>query len=650
MFFYIKIFVLLCFSTYWVCAGEPDFAQIKKTYPNDDVVLLRNDQHFYIDYANEQWQLRTEVMQERMFMTETGAQNLANESISYSSFEHISELKALTLVPKQKGKKTVYRTVSVNNIETKDVVQSGIFFNDYQEKKWIFPSVSVGAITQMHYIHANSEPHFSTPFYFGSYYGSTVTAQYSVTVPNNIQVTSELLGEQTHTIEVSKQQKANLTTYTWTATNLPKIAYESDAPNPAYSQPHIVVYINNITASDGQRTAILNSPADLYGWYAALCHKLNTTSPLDSLQAQVQRLTQKQSTQRQKAAVIYRWVQDNVKYIAFEDGLGGFVPREAGDIFTKKYGDCKDMSNLIVTMLRQAGISAYLTWIGTRDRPYRYQNLPCPLVDNHMIAVAKIDGEYVFLDGTGEYQPFGLPTSMIQGKEALVGIDSTHYEIINVPIAPPDSNARIETLQLTINNRTLNGTGKCELSNYRKIFAEYASQQQLANGQKDYWNSFLSKGNNKCAITNVKTNQMGGASPKGSMSYQMSIPDYVQIVDDRIYINLNLLKPYKNAAIDTMKRRIARENEYAYRDRYQIDLQIPDDYALAYLPDAAQYKHNLFGFTVTYSQPSSQHVQMNIDLYLDFLILQPANFSVWNQFVAALNDTYQASVALKKNP
>ena len=131
-------------------------------------------------------------------------------------------------------------------------------------------------------------------------------------------------------------------------------------------------------------------------------------------------------------------MQSNIKYVAFEDGLGGFVPRGAASVCDKRYGDCKDMANLLYEMLNHVGIEAYRTWIGTRNRQYSYYDVPTPMVDNHMITTAIIEDETIFLDATDSYVPFGMPSAFTQTKEALLGIDDNNYKIIKVPVQIAD--------------------------------------------------------------------------------------------------------------------------------------------------------------------------------------------------------------------
>jgi len=50
----------------------------------------------------------------------------------------------------------------------------------------------------------------------------------------------------------------------------------------------------------------------------------------------VDELTKDKSSNVEKVRAIYYWVQENIKYIDFEYALGGFIPREANNVFKKK--------------------------------------------------------------------------------------------------------------------------------------------------------------------------------------------------------------------------------------------------------------------------------------------------------------------------
>jgi hypothetical protein len=47
---------------------------------------------------------------------------------------------------------------------------------------------------------------------------------------------------------------------------------------------------------------------------------------------------------------IARFTQRDVRYVAIEIGIGGFQPHAAGEVFSNRFGDCKDKANLLRAM------------------------------------------------------------------------------------------------------------------------------------------------------------------------------------------------------------------------------------------------------------------------------------------------------------
>src|SRR5690606_7430592 len=92
----------------------------------------------------------------------------------------------------------------------------------------------------------------------------------------------------------------------------------------------------------------------------------------DELVEIVKKIQAQSRDKRELVRNIFYWVQSNVRYIAFEQGMRGLIPHSGTYVCEKRYGDCKDMANLIVDMLATAGVEAHHTWIGTRGLAYRY--------------------------------------------------------------------------------------------------------------------------------------------------------------------------------------------------------------------------------------------------------------------------------------
>lgn len=625
----------------------PSPEALKLQFPDSKSVMLAKNEHLHIDYKAGKWNIESKVDENTLYLSD--AQLFSQKSIFITGFDDITKLEAKTVVPIKKGKKTEYQIYPVQKVETKDVMMGSVFYSDYKEKKFVFPALQNGASTQLSYTQTNTEPRLLNAFYFSNYTGPVLSSVYSVTFPKNIQIAYKLLGENVENIAFEQTEKNNLITYTWRAKDVADLKPEADAPSSSYYQPHVVVYITKLTDGKDEQN-ILENIDGLYRWYYSLVKNINQ-QPDETQQQIVADLIKDAPTDTEKAKRIYQWVQSHIKYIAFEDGLGGFIPRQANEVCAKKYGDCKDMASILVQMLKLAGLPAYYTWIGSRDKPYSYYDVPSPIVDNHMIATTKLNGQYIFLDATGEYQAFGMPTSMIQGKEALIGIDNSHYEVIKVPIIPMEENTETDNLTLTLNpaTRTLNGTGSISYTGYKKVFAQYDKLRADAAGKSArFYNEYLRKGSNKFETqTLTPTGFNNNSAPEIKIDYAFSVPDYVTKAGDKLYINLNLNRKYQQSSIDKKERKLDKEIEYQYVEDFTYNLQIPDGYAINSLPPDATYTDAEFGYTATYTQnPGS--VTLHLRLYINHLMLKKSRFDAWNSMIEQLNNTYQEVVVLKE--
>jgi tetratricopeptide (TPR) repeat protein len=137
-------------------------------------------------------------------------------------------------------------------------------------------------------------------------------------------------------------------------------------------------------------------------------------------------------TDLERAKKIYEFCAKDIRYVAVEYGEGGHEPHYAEEIFWNRYGDCKDQTVLLVSLLREAGLSAYPVLIPTQE-VYPISEDFASLNFNHAIAVIKIDDKLVFMDPTASTTSFGdLPLSD-QEREVLVFFDEG-YKILTTPL------------------------------------------------------------------------------------------------------------------------------------------------------------------------------------------------------------------------
>jgi hypothetical protein len=389
----------------------------------------------------------------------------------------------------------------------------------------------------------------------------------------------------------------------------------------------------------------LNEIKDLFKIYEGWIDQVDNT-PTPEIDSLVQQLTLGMSNDRDKAAEIFYWVQDNIKYIAFEDGLGGFIPRPCSLVYERKYGDCKDMTSMLMAMLTSAGIPVYYTWIGTRDIPFSYNQVWTPIVDNHMIAACQVDDEIIFIDGTSDYIQFGLPSIFTQGKQALVRKGHNDFELIDVPIPDPDQSQIIDTVTLSVQNGDINGTGISRFSGYygttMKDFAHYVKPDK----QKEAFESYFEKGNNRFEISELTFTNLAYADDPVVVNYEFELPEYAYQNEDEMYINLHLDQEFGSERIES-KRIFPIEQSFKSKERYVVQLQLPNGWEVKKLPEKVMFKNDQFGFQMYYTQ-QDQTVTLTAENYVNTLAVEPDNFQAWNQMVSQIKKAYSESIVLHK--
>ena len=510
-------------------------------------------------------------------------------------------------------------------------------------KKFTFQGLQQGAVSTLKYQETIKDPYMMPSFIFGNYL-PIQNAEFSVTFPSNIKVTFKKFGDFSNIVFTESKSK-NKTTYTWKASNLKDIPYESKSLNIRYLTPSVQLFIENYTI-DNKTIEVLSDERKLFNYYASLVRNLNA-SPDKALIHLTDSLTNGKSD-LEKIKTVYYWVQDYVKYIAFEDGMGGFIPREASQVFSKRYGDCKDMASLITTMLKIANVKdVHLGWIGTRDIPFKYAENPSLSVDNHMIALAKVDNQWVFLDATDDRIDYGLPTSHIQGKQCMIKLTDTEYQIIDVPVVKSNINARKDKTKIKIEGNNLVGIGKTTLDGLWKTEVKYYLSNYSEKEKQDYTEALFKVGNNKCKVGPVTINNLKDREKLVGFDYSFQVPDFVKKIDNELYFNPHI---YTHMTADNLMQKSRKNdfvNDYAWKEESEVEIEVPENHELVYLPESSNYAGANFGYALSYEQKSGKIILKQIT-YLNTLVLKKSEFEEWNKMINKITTVHNELIGFKK--
>ena len=600
---------------------------------------LTDELRVSISIENGVFDIVQEMSREDLFLDQSASYN-AKESIRFSSFFELEDIQAETLT----AQGNAYATHPVESFSYKDELTDS-FYDDVRSVNFVFPNLKQGSKTRLKYRQRLKDPRFLGAFYFGDF-DPIENSRLTVEADADIELDFIVMNGEGVALNFEKKEGRKRTTYTWTLQESPAFEYEDQAPSYRSILPHVIPIIRSYTRGE-EKVPVLGGVADLYKWYYSLVKDVNQAPADPRLEELVASLTEGKTSDLEKVRALYYWTQENIKYIAFEYALGGFIPREANDIFQKRYGDCKDNTSLLQVMLELAGLPGHITWIGTREIPYSYEEVPSPVVDNHMILAYKEADQTYFLDATGRYTPLEFPTAFIQGKEALIGISEDSFLLEKVPVIPPDRNLFRDRATLRLEADKLLGTGVAEITGYPKADAFYALEQLRSQQDvRTYYNEWLRKGNNSFLISHLEEENKYSYDAPFRVRYDFEISNYARQLGGEVYVNMNLDRPALAFAADP-DREAPLEVEFQRTFESEWDLLIPEGFRVEYLPESFEVKHPLADVSISYTREAG-HIRYRHHLQLKFLELPLEAQKELGDLVKNIEKQYREVVVLRK--
>lgn len=616
--------------------AQNSLEEYKKQYPDFNELVINDSQSYTFSIEDNKLKVIQDNQYESVILSDNGIIN-NKESFSYSELVKLLGYDAYSVI-NENGKEKKIKVTQTNEIQSG---QSSVFYDNVKVRQLIFPNLEAGAKKVYKYQTEFVDPFLLHKFIFGG--GLPIkNSTLEIKTDKNINIGYKIFNDESNLVEFSKTEKKGKWIYKWVLKEVKPVKLEGNSPGFLYLIPHINIYIKDYTINN-QKVEVLGDINKLYAYYKGFTKNINQTED-PTLKAITLNLTTNLSTDEDKIKSIFYWVKDNIKYIAFENGYEGFIPREASLICERKFGDCKDMASIITAMAKYANVkNVFISWIGTRDIPYSYDELATPAVDNHMIALYKKGDEYIFLDATDKETLYGIPTAFIQGKEALYG-DGENYKIIPVPIVPAEKNEVNEQVKFTIEKDKIVGSGKVQFNGYSRSHVLLRMGDVTNKTKFEMIKSLVIKGNNKFNLKDYTEENLKDRDKPYQINYNFDLGNYIVKADKEIYINLFLEKPLEKLTIE--KDRISKfEFDFLTFVNSQYELEIPKNCTVKYLPKNFSLDNDYIKADFIYEVKNNK-ITLDIKLKQKKLLLEKSDFELWNKTIKILKNNYTETLIL----
>ncbi len=487
-----------------------------------------------------------------------------------------------------------------------------------------------------------TDPKFFTSVYFSEPY-KVSSKEVSFKIPRWMKVELKELNFGSYDIKktVTYNSSDDADVITYVAHNIPAMSREDNSPGPTYLYPHIMVLCKSAAVADHNFT-YFTTLDNQYAWYKELVKSVVNDNNIINTKAR--EITKGLTNDMDKIKAIFYYVQDNIRYIAFEDGIAGFKPEKADEVLRKKYGDCKGMANLTKALLVSLGYDARLCWLGTNHIAYDYQT-PSIAVDNHMICGLNYKGKTIYLDATETYLGINEYAERIQGRQVLME-NGDKYILARIPIAPASQNYDQESGKYTINGNALTGSvdhlwkgeeKEAVLAGLNNIKKERADDAMI---------KFLSNNNNDYEITNLNLSSTDNPDKDLTAKYNVNIKNGVSLFSKSYYVDLDSRKEFINYSIKIGERKHDYWFDYRTNINKYVELTMPVGYKVASLPAPLNIANPDYEFHIQYETLPGKLVYKKTILIKNTHLVT-SKFGQWNKDIELLARTYNDNATLK---
>jgi hypothetical protein len=329
-------------------------------------------------------------------------------------------------------------------------------------------------------------------------------------------------------------------------------------------------------------------------WYAGLIREQMTSDP--ELDRFTRELIAGKKTEEDKINAIFNFVSQNIRYIAVLLGPHTHKPHQAFDIFQKRYGDCKDKTVLLLTMLKIAGIKGYPALVPSNGK-YFDDSMPSLNVFNHVIAVVPHQEKYFWLDATNETASFDSPPFSLPVKVFIIH-DEGSYQFVTTPALNDRKDYYRQDIAYTIDKE-----GNADMDYTYQFFGKaaegirysfkYASPEQ----RKKYFE------NRGIEVKELRLSSFADTRSPFLIQLTGTLKNLAQVLDEETMVLSNILSfdTYKDITAANSRRYpinltqtmySVENSSYRFPDGFKIK-RLPKNYTFEKL---SRYRNETYGF------------------------------------------------------
>ncbi len=428
----------------------------------------------------------------------------------------------------------------------------------------------------------------------------------------------------------------------FSAKDISTIRYEEHCPSGSNIFPIVYVALNNFKLKG--HTGI-GTDWNLFGsWMDKSLLSDVTELPAGTI-AQVKSLVANETTNEGKARKVYQYVQDKVRYISINIGIGGWKPMLASEVDKLSYGDCKALTNYTKALLEAVGVPSYYTVVYGDSTKWDIMEDFSSFQGNHVILGIPDNDEITWLECTSQDTPYGYIGNFTDDRDVLImtpeGGKIVHTKIYETEENTQENNATVKID--TEGNVVVNFQSVSKGLQYdKKYMLPKEKQEDLDEHYKEKWGYI-----NGFTIADVKLDN-NREEVVFTEELTLNINNYASPVGNDFLFSANVFNQnqYIPPRIESRKQNLYIDNGFVHTDA--VEVIIPDNFEVDGLPEDTILETKFGKYQMGFSTTSDNKLVYNRTMILNKGEYPASEYENFRDFFRSISRLDKTKILLKQ--
>lgn len=509
-------------------------------------------------------------------------------------------------------------------------------YSDYKKLTFSMPGVAVGSIMDYKYLRKRNpvlKGHFHDRFIFQTFNPALLT-RYEITAPENMDVryfVRNPMENSTGAPVISHQRRGK--SLLWEYENVPMMQYEHDMLPIGETAFNVLV-------------TTLPSWAPFFQWWWA--QVADKSEPTPEIVARVEELADGLDTNLAKVETLFDYVKTEIRYVSLGLGKSGYVPEPASKVMRNKYGDCKDKSTLLLSMLKAAGIPSYYVLVPTRSISNLLPEFPYPFQFNHCIIAVEMGESHVFLDPTSATTHFDYLPSVNQGRNAVL-IKEGEPIFFRTPLAQPSASGVLSRFDIHIMPdgsadvalyTEISGSEEIEI---REVFANFNSKQE-----REFFQELAGMLSPGAELLEYRSMDPFDYERKFDFAIKFHAENYCHVAGHLMLTpNMNFIDVPDSVIKTQRQHALVRRTRSFYN--HWMTFNVPEGYELHWVPEPVMLTDDFFDYISKYNRYGDKLV-WTVGLLEKAMVVPASEFKRFSDSYRIIGEANRSRAVFVRNP